>query len=226
MLKKGVNSTTETRKWASATLVWSLNPGWISCAWPILSKGTTPPSSLTYFHQGFWQGAAKNGELCSTIKVNCAAKKTIYAANCAAVNSSFQMFFGGLGVLNGVLIGILVYLSEGINISTWNHISCNTNTQFFLKFHLKNQHTYYLQYSTWNPLYSYEVICITRQKDKVEQLPDLWNMEHKSRQNVCLASCITSVDVRHTDTVWVTQLESSAQVPTIAIENQLHFMTN
>ena len=26
MLKKGVNSTTETRKWASATLVWSLKP--------------------------------------------------------------------------------------------------------------------------------------------------------------------------------------------------------
>ena len=42
MLKKGVNSTTETRKWASATLVWSLNP-WISCAWSILSK-RTPPS--------------------------------------------------------------------------------------------------------------------------------------------------------------------------------------
>ena len=42
MLKKGVNSATETRKWASATLVWSLNP-WISCAWSILSKGTLPP---------------------------------------------------------------------------------------------------------------------------------------------------------------------------------------
>ena len=43
MLKKGVNSTTETRKWASATLVWSLNP-WISCAWSILSKGPPSPS--------------------------------------------------------------------------------------------------------------------------------------------------------------------------------------
>ena len=42
MLKKGVNSTTETRKWASATLIWSLNP-WISYAWSILSKGTPPP---------------------------------------------------------------------------------------------------------------------------------------------------------------------------------------
>ena len=48
MLKKGVNSTTETRKWASATLVWSLNP-WISCAWSILSKGPPlplPPSPI------------------------------------------------------------------------------------------------------------------------------------------------------------------------------------
>ena len=45
MLKKGVNSTTETKKWAPATLVWSLNP-WISCAWSILSKG--PPLPLPY----------------------------------------------------------------------------------------------------------------------------------------------------------------------------------
>ena len=45
MLKKGVNSTTKTRKWASATLVWSLNP-WISCVWSILSKGISPPPSL------------------------------------------------------------------------------------------------------------------------------------------------------------------------------------
>ena len=67
-------------------------------------------------------------------------------------------------MLNGVLIGILVYLSDGI--------SCNTNMQFFLKFHLKNQHTYCL-HSTRNLLFSYEVICITRQKDKVEQLPNL-----------------------------------------------------
>ena len=56
---------------------------------------------------------AKNGKLCSNMNVNCVAKKTICAANCAAVNSSFQMFWG---VLNGVLIGILVYLSDGINI--------------------------------------------------------------------------------------------------------------
>ena len=128
------------------------------------------------------------------------------------------------GVLNGVLIGILVYLRDGINISTWNHRSCNTNMQFFLKFHLENQHTYCL-YSTRNPLtlFSYEVICITRQIDKVEQLPNPWNMENKSRQNVWLASSITSVDVHYTDTVSVTQLESPAQVSTITIENQLHF---
>ena len=48
-------------------------------------------------------------------------------------------------------------------------------------------------------------------------------MENKSRQNVWIASCITSVDVHHTDTVSVTQLESPAQVSTITIENQLHF---
>ena len=46
-----------------------------------------------------------------------------------------------------------------------------------------------------NALFSYEVICIMRQKYKAEQLPVLWNIENKSRQNVCLASCITSVDV-------------------------------
>ena len=49
------------------------------------------------------------------------------------------------GLLNGVLIGILVYSIDRINISTWNHRSCKTNTQFFLKFHLENQHTYCLQ---------------------------------------------------------------------------------
>ena len=52
----------------------------------------------------------KNGELCGTMKGNCAAKETNCvancAANCAAVNYSFQMFWG---VPNGVLIGILVY---------------------------------------------------------------------------------------------------------------------
>ena len=34
-------------------------------------------------------------------------------------------------------------------------------------------------------------------------------MENKSSQNVCLASCITSVDVHHTDTVSVTQRHRS-----------------
>ena len=57
----------------------------------------------------------KMGNCAALQRSNCAGKKTNYAANCAAVNSSFQMFWG---VLNGVLIGILVYLSDGINIST------------------------------------------------------------------------------------------------------------
>ena len=43
MLKKGANSISETRKWASATLLWSLNP-WISRAWSTLSK--RPPLPL------------------------------------------------------------------------------------------------------------------------------------------------------------------------------------
>ena len=42
---------------------------------------------ITSFNQGFWQDAAKNRELCGTVKVNCAAKTTNCAANCAAVNS-------------------------------------------------------------------------------------------------------------------------------------------
>ena len=37
--------------------------------------------------QGFRQGAAKNGDLCGTMKVNCAAKNTNCVANCAVVNS-------------------------------------------------------------------------------------------------------------------------------------------
>ena len=48
-------------------------------------------------------------------------------------------------------------------------------------------------------------------------------MVNKSRQNVCLALCITSVNVHHTDTVSVTKLESLVQVSTIMIQNQLHF---
>ena len=35
---------------------------------------------LFALEQGFWQSVAKNGELCGTVKVNC-------AANCAAANS-------------------------------------------------------------------------------------------------------------------------------------------
>ena len=62
---------------------------------------------------------------------------------------------------------------------------------------------------------SYEVIFITRQKYKVEQLPVLWNTENKSRQNVCLASSMS---------IWsVTQLEVESHRSTITIENHLHF---
>ena len=38
------------------------------------------------YYTGILTGAAKNGELCGTMKVNCAAKKTNCVANCAAVN--------------------------------------------------------------------------------------------------------------------------------------------
>ena len=43
-------------------------------------------------------------------------------------------------------------------------------------------------------------------------------MENESKQNVCLASCITSVDVNHS----VIQLESCRS--TITIKNLLHFL--
>ena len=56
---------------------------------------------------------AKNGELCSTRKVNCVAKtKTGSVVRQSILN--FKCL--GRGVLNGVLVGILVYLSDGINI--------------------------------------------------------------------------------------------------------------
>ena len=53
------------------------------------------------------------------MKVNCAAKKTNWQQSIA----NFK-YFGG--VLNGVLIGtcIPVYLRNGINIISCNHISC------------------------------------------------------------------------------------------------------
>ena len=38
-----------SRKWASVTLICSLNP-WISCVWSILSKGPPLPPSLTYMY--------------------------------------------------------------------------------------------------------------------------------------------------------------------------------
>ena len=38
---KGVDSTTETRKWASASLLWSLKP-LISCGYPSFQKGPHP----------------------------------------------------------------------------------------------------------------------------------------------------------------------------------------
>ena len=43
------------------------------------------------------------------------------------------------------------------------------------------------------------VICITSQKYKVEQFPILWNMENKSRQIFCLASCtaLLSMSINH-----------------------------
>ena len=57
-------------------------------------------------------------------------------------------------------------------------------------------------------------------KYKVEQLPVLWNMENKSRQNVCPASCIAS-EFSQCISHWSRQLESRRS--TITIENQLHF---
>ena len=41
--------------------------------------------------------------------------------------------------------------------------------------------------------------CNLHIKTKIQSwtTPSLWNMENKSRQNVCLASCITTVNVHH-----------------------------
>ena len=52
-----------------------------------------------------------------------------------------------------------------------------------------------------------------REKHKVEQLPILWNMDDKSRQNVCLASCMTCS--------WCLSVICRS---TITIENLLHFL--
>ena len=58
------------------------------------------------------QGAAKNGELCGTMKVNCVAKK--YQL-CSKLCGSQFLILKVWGVLNSVLIGLLVYLSNGID---------------------------------------------------------------------------------------------------------------
>ena len=55
------------------------------------------------------------------MKVNCAAKIPIVQQIVQQAILNFKCFGG---VLNGVLISSLVYLRDGINIISWNHISC------------------------------------------------------------------------------------------------------
>ena len=126
-------------------------------------------------------------------------------------------------MLNGVLIGISVYLSNGINTISWNHISCFilvSNKKRLCHIIISSRKNYFIWKQRvpciirtffWKLKFTSKVsirnihgtlcfhmkckICITSQKYKVEQLPVLWNTENKPRQNVCLASCITSVDV-------------------------------
>ena len=78
-----------------------------------------------------------------------------------------------------------------------------------------------------------------KQKYKVEQLPVLWNIENKSRQNVCLPceqrSPIWEISAHRVMFAWlhaslqsmstwsVTQLEVESRRSTITIENHLHF---
>ena len=115
----------------------------------------------------------------------------------------------------------IAWVYHVINIAYKSIYQCIQMRTFFSEIspwelRLENQHAYYAHR---NALSSYELICLTRQKYKVEQLPVLWNMENKSRQNVCLASCITSEFSRcisHSR-----QLESRRS--TITIENQLYF---
>ena len=78
---------------------------------------------------------------------------------------------------------------------------------FTLRLGLENQHAYVLCTPErfifiWSTLRN-------EAKYKVEQLPVLWNMENKSRQNVCLhvASCITS-EFSQCISHWSHQLES------------------
>ena len=96
---------------------------------------------------------------------------------------------------------------------------CIQMRTFFLKFHLEAWQSACALCTPegfvfiWSNLHN-------EAKYKVEQLPVLWNMENKSKQNVCPASCITSEFsqcISHSSR----QLESCRS--TITIENQLHF---
>ena len=71
------------------------------------------------YRQGFWQGAAKIGNCAALWRSIVRQKRPIVWQIVRQSLLNFKCFGG---VLNDVLIGILAYLSDAINISTWNHI--------------------------------------------------------------------------------------------------------
>ena len=95
---------------------------------------------------------------------------------------------GSQFLISNVLGGAKSCLKYCIQI----YLPAYTNALFSPEISPGNQHAYYMHVGRF--LFIYGVISITSQNYEVEQLllPVLSNMENKSRQNVCLTSCIIS----------------------------------
>ena len=103
--------------------------------------------------------------------VNCAAKNTNCAANCAAVQFLISNVFGGAK-------WCFDWYSSLIKWWNWYSISWNNVVLFWCQISQRLQYVAYLPEKN------------TKLNNSL--LPVLRNMENKSRQNVCQASCITS----------------------------------
>ena len=139
MLKKGVNSTTETRKWASATLVWSLNP-WISCVWSILSKGPPLPFPPSLIFMASLPRYQKTYLLCTTSLEYSATVKKPKSILKSHWKSSLRLFLHrALQLLYFVNDQCLVV--PGLQICFVNYPLSHTDVcfTFLLLFSLKNQ---------------------------------------------------------------------------------------
>ena len=92
-------------------------------------------------------------------------------------------------------------------------------SNFTLKINVHIRHRpFHMKYCT--------VICITRQKCKVEELPILWNMENKSRKKFCLASWITSVNVHLSHSTRVLQVYIWSQSKSVAFSQVFRWKQN